>query len=910
MANPQGTTRGASHALSNLEETTSTTDWINHNVTFPTDSYDLDDPEPLLELDHYVVQLLGILDIAVDETASDLERSITEIGRGIPRLTYDLNLMREGAFVLQSSLAHLQQRTRTVGHEEITHTLNTLHLLDRGRRNMEAARQLLLEAQSWNTLESEVTSLLVEQSYEKAAERLSEATKSVVVFENTPEYDARRTLLVSLQNQLEASLSSALVTAFNTQDVAVSRRFYTVFRNIDRETEFRNYYYGSRRSELLKAWRAAVLAECSSTGEPPEPGCAPKRKESQRFSTFLASFYAALLSVVEAERQTIPSIFPDPESTLSSLIVSIFSSLDPSMSDRLTSVVSYHGASAIHELINAFRATQDFSAALSKSMEKTRLASAHPSWLADDAASRTASMRTHIRRRSERLSFSRRLPERRMSTLETDVSQSVSEWEQAIFESFIPTQSDYGILEIRALDEALRNLMNPSTSRALEADAARLLRERTVDVLSLAEDSLGRCMSFTYGIGAFEAIRADDHLLASFVNMSSGAIFGAGYLSLGREQLSVPVSEELSHLDYSGSDWSGIQSCLRLLESLRSLLDRVSAFELKLSGMLVQVAATLKGLQDEAPHVTDSNRGSIRLLANSVLNSASLHHLLHEVESKTYETTSPSAIPSQTQPLQSQSRTFRPLLEDSRSAISAFARRCQGALQDIILSPLRQRLSSYPTLSDWATNNASSSQSFASSISNLQVPSFSLSPTSIMQDLTEGLLNLPRLFEIYAEDEALSFSVGTLPFLRSDVLAALWDQTTPVIIHAIETSRVGHARRSPSLSVKSVPLAMPSHLSPESVTSAWLSALGSSVTSHFVQDVLPQIQRLTDAGAAQLSSDLEYLCTIVAALNVESDDLKRWKECVDMDSNAYQAFRSTNGEPDQILNLVARMRGW
>jgi conserved oligomeric Golgi complex subunit 7 len=71
---------------------------------------------------------------------------------------------------------------------------------------MELARDVLREAESWSTLESEVSSLLSEQSYEKAAEKLSEANKSIVVFQNTP-CGARRTLMISLQNQLEASLS-------------------------------------------------------------------------------------------------------------------------------------------------------------------------------------------------------------------------------------------------------------------------------------------------------------------------------------------------------------------------------------------------------------------------------------------------------------------------------------------------------------------------------------------------------------------------------------------------------------------------------------------------------------------------------------------------------------------------------
>jgi hypothetical protein len=61
------------------------------------------------------------------------------------------------------------------------------------KRHMEAAREVLREAESWSTLELEVTSLLGEQSYAKAAERFSEASESTVAFQNTPEYEPQRT---------------------------------------------------------------------------------------------------------------------------------------------------------------------------------------------------------------------------------------------------------------------------------------------------------------------------------------------------------------------------------------------------------------------------------------------------------------------------------------------------------------------------------------------------------------------------------------------------------------------------------------------------------------------------------------------------------------------------------------------
>ena len=53
----------------------------------------------------------------------------------------------------------------------------------------------------------------------------------MVVFQNTPEYEARRTLMISLQNQLEASVSSALIVAINSHDASLCRNYYSIFAN-------------------------------------------------------------------------------------------------------------------------------------------------------------------------------------------------------------------------------------------------------------------------------------------------------------------------------------------------------------------------------------------------------------------------------------------------------------------------------------------------------------------------------------------------------------------------------------------------------------------------------------------------------------------------------------------------------
>jgi hypothetical protein len=80
----------------------------------------------------------------------------------------------------------------------------------------------------------------------------------------------------------------------------------------------------------------------------------------RKFTEFLPKFYASLLSLLNLERMPIPSIFPDPPLTLSTLITSILSALQPSFSERLASLFNHYGTSALKEVVLAYKTTEEF----------------------------------------------------------------------------------------------------------------------------------------------------------------------------------------------------------------------------------------------------------------------------------------------------------------------------------------------------------------------------------------------------------------------------------------------------------------------------------------------------------------------------------------------------------------------
>jgi hypothetical protein len=186
----------------------------------------------------------------------------------------------------------------------------------------------------------------------------------------------------------------------------------------------------------------------------------------------------------------------------------------------------------------------------------------------------------------------------------------------------------------------------------------------------------------------------------------------------------------------------------------------------------------------------------------------------------------------------------------------------------------------------------------AISSNDLKVPSFSLSPTETVQRVAEGLLNLPRLFEVYADDDALAFSLETLPYVEHTVSRVPTEQMQDI-------SQASNWRGSSNYT-------KPPIIDAETVTSAWLTSLGHTLLDHLTSDILPTVPALTVPGAAQLFSDLEYMSNIVRALNVEHAHLERWKTCVGLaqEDGLKLITECGPGSLDTVLDTVSKLRGW
>lgn len=870
-------------------------------------------PPDLGPIDKQLGELLTRLSLLSQDTSSALEQSIHDISRNVPRLTYDLQFMRESAVSLQSSLHLVQERVarqaagskETPAEEDETYesdeakthrALGQLTHLDKLKTRMESARDILAEAESWSTLEGEITSLIAEKSWTKAGERLAEAAKSMRVFQSAEgEYESKRSLLVSLQNELETALSAALKDAIARVDTKECASFHDVFRMMDRGHEFQTYYFAARRAPISEAWKSAVLVDAEVRSE---------AEDAVKFSMFLPRFYSTVLNTLEAEKAQIAVIFPSEStaSVISAFFQAAFDDLSPSIQSRLSSVSEHYGSEALPEIIRAFKATEEFGVSVQSLMDKltghTRSsgnlspAHANPSTPVSPIASpsthtarlpRTSSLNSpHARHMSVSHRFSRSF-----SFAPEVATTSPTEWESSLYEPFLDLQTAYPAMEKKYLRHLLKH--DPLlVGEVNEDNPSRTFTSRAATVFAHGEDAITRCIAFTHGYGALGLVDALNILVQQFLEDNGGIIEAARSAArkgAGQDTL------DLEGLDYSPQDWSGFQLGLHVLEACRDFKNRLTAFEGKLFAALEGLSSTLNLTSGDALTFSrpDTTLGSITLLQQSTLNTADLHTMVTTL-----------AQP----PLYSLTR--------GEDAVASFTRTAQVFLQSIILRPLQSHLEVYPTLSVWSQPDKAPRRG------ELHMPSFSLSPTDTILRVSEGLLNLLRVFEVYAADDSLAFSIETLPFVDVDSLRELLSPPKAGgegdALDALATPPAGSTPSTPAAATASgSPFGdgpAPGTLSPEAVLSTWVSSLALSLLSHLTRTTLPAFSGLTGPGAAQLASDLAYLSNAVRALDVEWDDLERWREAAECKDEAEWRRKAGDEVRKGAWGAMGQLRGW
>jgi len=847
----------------------------------------------LLELENHTSTLVEKLQFLNQEISNRLERTVEDITKSMPRIITDLQVMQEDATKLKSGVSLVKSQLNDV-EENTGKALDRLKYLDLVKTRMEASRDVLKEAENWNNLEQEASSIFASQDYQKASVKLMEAEKSLVIFQNTPEYEERRKLLTELQNQLEATVSPQLVNALSQHDIGACQKFYQIFSQIGRKKEFSNYYYGSRKAPLVKMWQYALLTDI----HPSVPGAAgnavgsggsdsfnneqtsptspksPKHLQQQfqlqvpkKFVEFLQEFYDELFIILNQEHTWCGNVFPDTNETLMSLIENIFNSLKPSLSVRLAGLVEFYNEECLPEIINAWVVSESFGRQMEKVLFNPIQIS---SGMSSSAIGSVDGKRTSASASVNGKSLSR---------------ANLITWGDVVFEPFSDYQHDYSEYEKNYLIMLLKKTITEKI-KAGTLDLAKVMSETIEEVFMMAESGLNRCMKLTYGFGGIGLIEVLNFFFISFVKEYQtlldqlrldsgldGSFVGKGFLAGSSAINKGGINSNNDYFDFDQDklqqeDWSNFHIGLKLLATCRTTSERLSEFEQKVKNSLItikdlivhdslnedlewyerrsSVTSSLEGQNKKSAFT--GTQSSLFLLRQSPLNSYNLNELITNIE--TNQILSPSA-----------------------KALGIFIGLCQRYVFDSIFFPIARHLTNLPNMEVWN----SVVEKVQSSPFNLQIPTFSLQPSEYITRIGEHLLTLPQQFEVYADDKSLAFSIKSLPYSDEKLIQEndlIEDKKKGLIAKAErnpkETEIASITIASESSIVKeesSVTQSEEEEISTEEVTHAWITSLARG-TMYAILEKIFIIPQLSTHGTQQLLTDLGYLTNVLSTLDI------------------------------------------
>ncbi|KAJ3304356.1 Golgi transport complex subunit 7 [Kappamyces sp. JEL0829] len=152
---------------------------------------------------------------------------------------------------------------------------------------------------------------------------------------------------------------------------------------------------------------------------------------------------------------------------------------------------------------------------------------------------------------------------------------------------------------------------------------------------------------------------------------------------------------------------------------------------------------------------------------------------------------------------------------------------CQARVLETLVNPIDELLETIPGLPNWTATS--------------ETISFGPSPLSYITSIGEYMLTLPQYFDPFAQDETLSFSLKTLPFVAE-------------MNHELESQ------------TEEEPAYDPNHL--------WIIASVRLIEERYASKIL-LIPRLSPHGLQQLLTDMTYLQNVMAAVDIDPQEKLR-----------------------------------
>ncbi|PWN87128.1 hypothetical protein FA10DRAFT_195563 [Acaromyces ingoldii] len=346
----------------------------------------------LLAVDALLSSISSSLSLASQDTATSIDASIAGINGAIPRLSLELRLMKESASTLRDHISALQASSSLSSSSSVSlpsssfsataatgpasDSLDRLATLSSLRSRMAAALAVLSLAESWSTLSTDIDTYLSESKYAPAAARLAEARTSLAVFERTPEYEVRRSLLETLTCAFVDAISPLVVAAVRERAIGRVRELADVLAHVDGGRDvFRQRWRETRREGLVKDW-----ASLQHLHHHEDRTAAALAASTTSLADVLPRFFAALVALVNEERLYAPVLFEDdPRGSVEAFVASTVLALEPGYGATLDSAARSDDDAALLVLVRAHASIKDAYSDIDRAIARVAPAEETPS---------------------------------------------------------------------------------------------------------------------------------------------------------------------------------------------------------------------------------------------------------------------------------------------------------------------------------------------------------------------------------------------------------------------------------------------------------------------------------------------------------------------------------------------------
>nr|CAG8582619.1 14750_t:CDS:2 [Entrophospora candida] len=810
-------------------------------------------------LENNVTILIEKLQFLSQEISHRLGKTVEDVTKSMPRILSDLQVMQEDTKNLKVDITKVKNSVNNVETDTGKTLLEQLKSLDLVKSRMEESHAVLQEAENWSNLEADANNIFASNDYQKASSRLHEAEKSLIIFQNTPEYEHRHKLLSELKNQLETKINPQLVVALSEHDISSCQMFYAIFCQIGRKKEFCNYYYESRKEHFVKLWQNAAIIDVATMmndtskqkhqQNPPITTITTSSSNTfdsqnqsnsyKKFVEFLQEFYEELFMKLNKEYTWCGNVFPDTNEIIITLIESIFDSLEPSLSTRLLGLIEYYGEQCLPEIIDAFTLTENF----------------------------------------------------------------------VIFEPFVEYQHDFSEYEKNYLIDLFKKTILQSTEISGSVELAKVMSGNISKIFYMAENSVKRCMKLTHGFAAVGLINCLNYFFSFFIKeyhtlldqLRTDFRLNDYHVKYHKHSKSSGHMNDYYYSEFDQDklqeDWSNFQIGLRLLSTCRIATDKLKILEDNIKEKLVSMRPLIEldinnhdkfGWYEQQSVIIEKTTftgtlSSLSLLQQSPLNS----HQLNELLSGDIKT--------------------KQVLKTSVKSISTFTKSSQLLVFDSIFFPIVKHMINLPSMEIW---NATAESSQISPF-NIEIPIFSLSPSEYMTRIGEHLLTLPQQFEVFADDESLAFSIGSLPYsdeksINTAAAVAEAATTTVTTASSIATKEgiIKEIDQKDETNNNNIQMEEEEFLTGE-VTHTWITSIARG-TMHAIFERILAIPQLSTHGIKQLLTDLGYLTNVLSALDISpTREVQKTVKVLEMDEDQlFKLLRLRSNSDDKIDEFI------